>query len=322
MDADGAGSPSDRRGAGPAGAQAEAQAEASQVSSASTPHGPRDDRAHPVAWCRRIMSLLSLKSTASLLFLLTLAASCAEGKGDPEATDNSLAGAAGQAGAAGAAGQAAGNGGAGGGAAGGGAAGAGQGGAAGQGNAGSGGALTPCDPLEPSACDHKCTVVGKQFACDPAGSAGDGEACGADQVGDSCGPNLLCVQGKCARFCATNTDCVGERTCSLVLDGPTPGATFKVCEPKGNECDPAKQTGCGAGQACYPQTSGYKCDSPGAAAVGAACTFASDCAAGASCFKLGGETRCYKLCDLAAPDCGAGQKCSKQDDVYGICTGG
>jgi hypothetical protein len=315
-----------------------AHASVSNASSSAPPHAARDEEAHPVAICPLLMTSTYLKYLASSLLLMALSAACAEGEGDPEAADPNAPGGAGGASGAGAGGDAAGAGGdaagaagsaAGGsggsaGGAGNGGAGASPGGAAGStgggGEAGSGGAPTLCDPLAPGACDYKCTLVGKQFSCDPEGTVGEGESCSADPVADNCAPGLLCVKGACARYCAIAADCSGDRTCSLVLDGPTPGSTFKVCEPKVNECDPGKQTGCGAGESCYPQTSGYKCDTPGSTLIGQDCTFASDCEAGASCFKLGGATRCYKLCDLTPESCGAGQKCSKRDETHGICT--
>lgn len=286
-------------------------------------HSPRDERPALVAICPLLMKSTYPKYLATSLLLLAFCAACAEGKGDPEATDRALGGAGGAGGApVGAGGSDAGGTSQGGsgvaGASGSGASGA---SAGSSGDSGAGGAPVACDPFAPSACAHKCTVIGQGFFCDPEGTVAEGEACGADKVADNCGPGLLCVQGTCAHFCAAPADCTGDRTCSLVLDGPSPGSTFKVCQAKGNECDPAKQTGCSGTQACYPQTSGYKCDVPGSKAVGESCTFASDCVGGASCFKLGGATTCYKLCDLSASDgCEAGQKCSKQDDTYGICT--
>lgn len=250
---------------------------------------------------------------AAPLFLLAVVAACAEGEGDPEAADPLTTG--GAAGAGGGAGQAQGGAGVGGDA---GASGSSGGAAAGSG--GSGAALIACDPLAPAACALKCALLADGFFCDDSGAVQEGQPCGADQVGDNCAPGLVCIQKSCARFCSTTPDCQGDRTCSLVIDGPD-GSEFKVCEAKVDECKPGSQTGCAAGEGCYPQTSGNKCDTPGSKAIGEECAFASDCVAGSSCFKLGGATRCFRLCDLAAPACEGEETCAKQGPDYGLCTG-
>lgn len=275
-------------------------------------HGPRDESTNSVAICCLLMKSIFLGSLSLPLFILIASSSCAEGKGDPEGTDRMVAGAGGA--SAGAGGASAGTGGS--------LQGGSSTGGAGSPSGGFAGALTTCDPLDPTACSHKCTVVGDGFFCDPEGNVAEGQACGADKMGDNCGPGTLCVQGICARFCTTSTDCMADQSCSLELDGPSKGDTFKVCQAKVYECKPDTQAGCSAEKACYPQTSGYRCSVPGTTAVGSPCSFANDCVKGASCFKLNSTQTCFKLCDLSANSgCDAGQKCTKQGDDYGICTG-
>jgi hypothetical protein len=263
----------------------------------------------------------------SLLGLCCLAAAvtaaCAKGdesKSIIDPNEVSMGGTSGAAGAAGSAGSAV-TAGAGGSAAGaGGSAGTGESGAGGSEAAGAGGgAGEVCDPYAENGCaEGKCTVLGDEFRCDPEGDVALGEGCEGDAVGDNCGAGLVCVKGKCARFCDETSDCDKDAFCSLAIPGG-PDGSFKVCEGKSNDCDPVKQSGCPDGEGCYPQTAGYKCSAPGNVAIGQPCTYANECVSSASCLKLG-ETRCFKLCDASSPDtCGGGEKCTSVDGTYGVC---
>lgn len=103
-----------------------------------------------------------------------------------------------------------------------------------------------------------------------------------------------------------------------LIDGPlgTPGM-----------CAVATQTGCAAGQGCYPSGGSLmNFDPKGACAatsnvpLGGACTMHPDCAAGLLCEGAGGNGRCRAICTSSSTCPTASPTCVKyQHGEYGRC---
>lgn len=100
-------------------------------------------------------------------------------------------------------------------------------------------------------------------------------------------------------------------------DAPKSYAPCETC------CDPINQTGCTAGQACYPRIVGggppSYCDTAGAAAPGEQCFDNHDCAPRSECINQ----RCAKLClDVSECTLPGETKCFPVQDpfIYGVCS--
>ncbi len=93
-----------------------------------------------------------------------------------------------------------------------------------------------CDPYtqDPCAADRACQPFVRrngtwEFRCRLAGTATEGEACGASAP---CARELACVSDRsgnaaCRRICQANTDCTGTSQCVGVVDEPP----FMYCAP-------------------------------------------------------------------------------------------
>jgi hypothetical protein len=101
--------------------------------------------------------------------------------------------------------------------------------------------------------------------------------------------------------------------------------------PSRTTCDAYAQTGCPAGQGCYPytippqgpcdvETYGTTCRPTGSGTQGAACS-RSGCSAGFVCIVGAGGETCAQLCDLArAGQCARGLTCQPVDvSGFGVC---
>ena len=99
-------------------------------------------------------------------------------------------------------------------------------------------------------------------------------------------------------------------------------------------CDPATQTGCAAGTACYSDwvlTGGdpnYTCEAPGSGTQGAACTVDTNCATGFWCVKFDKPDgthveQCAEYCRLNSTPrhgCSGPYTCVEgQDAPFGFC---
>ncbi|MBK6533029.1 MAG: hypothetical protein IPF99_26600 [Deltaproteobacteria bacterium] len=159
-------------------------------------------------------------------------------------------------------------------------------------------------------------------ACDPATQAGcaDGEGCVVDALrpptahcarasgrteGARCGDGVgacdggqLCILGRCLRPCcygAGGDACGAGSSCAVLTE-----ATFaRGCVLRG-ECDYRTQTGCGAGDGCFPQSvlGEARCRALGTQQNGQRCERANDCVAGHTClYSAGAAIRCGRMCD-------------------------
>lgn len=181
----------------------------------------------------------------------------------------------------------------------------------------------------------RCNLVGKDPACTTAGAKLIGQVCnlGADDCSaglicllENCGTNL----GRCYRYCARNDQCAGGGSCQIPILAPDRSNTgFLACDVAAQECDPVAKTGCPAPALnCYLTSANQTvCDCsnrPVGTALGEACTFYNDCAAGLVCVdNLGGIAgkRCAQLCvQNASPSgCLPGMRCNPAGSKYGYC---
>ncbi len=138
--------------------------------------------------------------------------------------------------------------------------------------------------------------------CMAPGTLGQGDLCWGLAPG-ACGPGLQCVVA-CVPVCSTDGAGVGEPKCAESCEGPSLEVSaphhLGICvgaEPPA-QCDLWSQTGCPAGQACFPVTGGIACLAPGDVDDGQSCAFMNSCHAGSAC--VGGV--CRPLCDAADVD--------------------
>lgn len=149
-------------------------------------------------------------------------------------------------------------------------------------------------------------------------NAGDPTSCAA---GYTCGESAGTADPVCYKFCNDDASCTAPG--GYCHPGPlqtsaTEGFTARTCT---RSCEPMKQTGCGAGQACNlgiaaDRTRLYTdCIAEGAGTYQSPCSVADDCKAGFSCLHVsvnGGGTQqmCLQLCTVSpASGCAAGQTC-------------
>ncbi len=145
-----------------------------------------------------------------------------------------------------------------------------------------------------------------------------GEPCAAEgsfaSGVDDCEPGAVCT--------AANDDSLqtNEGVCAALCNaGPCPSGTLctvptaldvGVC---GAICDPLADDACSTGQACLPAGFGFACHTALSEPVDAPCgDTVSACGPGHLCVDAAQcEDRCCaQVCDLAAPDCPAGQSCT------------
>ncbi|MEZ4410126.1 MAG: hypothetical protein R3A52_27165 [Polyangiales bacterium] len=182
------------------------------------------------------------------------------------------------------------------------------------------------------------------FGCDPVADQGcpEGRACGLDPAGDPscaargatgvfltcaetsrCAPGASCAQGRCVRLCCDDDACddlstVNARSRCAVK---TSRDGLYGCTRPG-ACDYVLQTGCSAGERCYPSSvhGGGTCLRDGAAAEGEACRAANDCAWPFTCVGVPGV--CRRACSTLRDDCPDGVPCLRFSDRpadFGYC---
>lgn len=198
--------------------------------------------------------------------------------------------------------------------------------------------LGTCEPLcDPTGCgaDQAC-VIGQESqngpiisACQPAGTAGAGEACGQTTA---CQAGLLCVGSSqddltCREMCDVDdaAACGADGVCGPLQGVPGLGACF----PTGDECDLLDPSTCGANEACFPTDIGLQCVPSDGKALGEACapptqqSTSVECVGGAVCAgPSAAESTCLAFCDTAGAACAAGSTCQAQPQLggtFGIC---
>jgi len=168
--------------------------------------------------------------------------------------------------------------------------------------------------------------AGPAPVCAMAGTAGDGAACTGLQ---DCQEGFLCdmAAGVCRHYCCggSDTGCpLGQRCAISIVDGAGMTTGVGICRLP-DTCDLLAQTGCPAGESCYPNGDGVICGaSSDGVTEGGACMFANTCAGGLICVNMPGM--CAKLCDrdmAGGPTCGSGQTCGGVTGLpanVGVCT--
>ncbi|MFP4597598.1 MAG: hypothetical protein ACLFVJ_05060 [Persicimonas sp.] len=212
-----------------------------------------------------------------------------------------------------------------------------------------GGGSDQCQPLDPSPADQAdCSALcqtgcadgeacvygndesGATFmACQPAGTAGQGETC--DQS-TPCDVGFGCflaaegdTEGTCQQFCRTDStdepQCEGEATCAMIAEG------IGVCRVPEESCTQWPNDSCGDGQNCYQvQGGGTECfDYDDTAEAGDDCAAPNECNDAQLCAgsEDGSGNQCYDRCDPNAsePECDDGQACAplQSDSDQGVC---
>ena len=184
-------------------------------------------------------------------------------------------------------------------------------------DAGGGGMCTgpsgPCNVFVPSSCGAgmACVMSGSsatswETVCIMAGAGTRGAACDPTMQGQ-CAEGFQCSSSgrTCERICCATSDCAAGDFCGLVA-----GADAGFCSTP-DDCNLITQTGCDAGQGCYPSSGGLSCLSAGTIGEGGTCMFTNDCMPGFGCLgPMGGPSACRRWCDMAAMDaCPAGFSC-------------
>ncbi len=133
--------------------------------------------------------------------------------------------------------------------------------------------------------------------------------------------------GTCQPYCCAPSDCGAGQLCTRFSSGTFTGG---VCTDIDGCSLVNPQTGCDAGEACFPAMgAATQCLRPGTTAIGATCMFTNECVTGSACFGLtppGGMTRnlCVEFCSLTASPttCPSGFMCQTAADLpagVGLC---
>ncbi len=150
---------------------------------------------------------------------------------------------------------------------------------------------------EPSTCPEgqACYLINGATKCAEAGALEAGTLCNGQPPG-SCAPGLQCLI-ECVEVCSSDgsqgpacADTCDEGQVQVVNQANAIGVCLTSDPPQ--ECNLFTQTGCEAGEGCYPFTAGWACSNSGGIAVGEACSGSQDCVAGAACIS----SQCQQLC--------------------------
>jgi len=200
-----------------------------------------------------------------------------------------------------------------------------------------------CVPAPGGACrliEPQCGCPESAAACVPsgatssscvaAGTAGPGEPC--TDRGFECRAGLICAEPlsatpgtrTCSELCVDAAECADGR-CRAIADGAGGLRTdVGMCR---NACRLAPQRGCPAGLSCTlfgvfvegGVVTVTDCVAPGSRTLGASCDGPRDCAPGLACVsRAGGPEECVRWCDVAAPSCGASERCDSFIRLNGV----
>ncbi len=146
--------------------------------------------------------------------------------------------------------------------------------------------------------------------------------------------------------CSAATHTCQDKTCTPNCDGTTCGddgcggscqcaagtCNQGVCDTGGGDagttgCDPLNGASCPGGQACYPDTTGNMCMTPGTLAIGSTCqgTAANECVMGAICAgnpNVPNSSTCLAVCDPANAASCTGTCQGLQGASFGVCVPG
>jgi hypothetical protein len=210
-----------------------------------------------------------------------------------------------------------------------------------------------CDPVCQSgcACGEKCVNPGAGNQCTPTLMPVQLNYDSCNPATDRCRPGSVCLPefqdrcgAHCYRFCRVDTDCGMNARCTGEAQDPAGNPLYRVCSAKIEPCNPtgvAPACGPGAGAdrlapafGCYILSHMHPdetvCECAGLLPEGAPCEREYQCVPGLECLKVGGETRCRKLCTLEGGGvlppvvCPLGQRCMPFMNArkYGFCAPG
>ena len=165
-----------------------------------------------------------------------------------------------------------------------------------------------------AACDLDAT--GSATECRDVTAQGTSNSLCATETACRAGYTCLSNAGggsSCAKFCETDSDCNGDGSrCVIgIADGNGNDTGHDVCS---NHCDPAAQSGCPTGMACFAQHRGAgditDCRFQGTTPIGALCSTQSQCEPGSSCITYQGQGRCLAYCVVGDPSaCDVDETC-------------
>jgi cysteine-rich repeat protein len=176
-----------------------------------------------------------------------------------------------------------------------------------------------CDPVPQCGCPagQKCTLLGGDRSCTPAGLMNEGRACTSEV---ECAAGLMCIGAvssdvsACYRFCNADTDCMGAGSRCVVSVGSGGGEVPGVSLCSIN-CDPITGAGCPSGTACKPWLveGSYITDCSGevgSGRTGRECTSDADCAVGFFCISPA-FPNCLQYCAYPGGYCEGGYACTR-----------
>ncbi len=173
-----------------------------------------------------------------------------------------------------------------------------------------------CNVFDQSTCTEEgqaCYLTSNFTAtkCMEAGELEEGTPCAA--LGDnSCKPGLQCMI-ECTAVCSYIDVTDDEPKCSEACEGASfidvneeNGIAMCLTDTPPSECDLYAQTGCGAGQGCYPTNIGWRCLNAGGTAAGGTCQFTNNCSPWTLCVN----SLCQEPCSVKE-DAPAEYKCEE-----------
>ncbi len=188
-----------------------------------------------------------------------------------------------------------------------------------------------CLGAEQLGCEsgQKCALIPPQFRCVPNGSRGLDETCTIGAQGDDCQAGLHCYQGVCNSLCNADVACGGEYSCiSITTQGERASICLPPCDPLAQDCPDLVS---GVRQGCYLHISGSSVCAAASASPplfpGQACRYLNECAIGAGCVVVNGQSLCRAYCDYETnteasdPRCSAKGRCARLGDLdeVGVC---
>ena len=167
-----------------------------------------------------------------------------------------------------------------------------------------------------------CYLSGSVRSCAAAGSAAEGASC---TTASSCQPGLVClnvssttaVVNQCGRFCAGDTDCIGNGSLCTYTLGDGAGGTVPGVRVCSRACDPVTSTGCSSNAVCHvyremPSAGRFLTDCAGPAGFGWEhdfCIDNTDCSRGTFCAASLGECLAYCNTSRGDADCPFSDAC-------------
>lgn len=132
-----------------------------------------------------------------------------------------------------------------------------------------------------------------------------------------CGDNVKQRDETCDGTDFGGATCVSQGFGSGTLACAPDCGSFDTSGCSTDECSPLDQTGCDAGEGCYPVSMNEICAAAGTATQYQGCTLFNDCAPGLACADPYGYNFCVRLCSRVGGGglpCPAGHTCVSNPD--------